>query len=103
VGPGVVVVKLLDLTEVTATVYIPNAELASVKAGGQATVVADALPGENFTGTVRTVAVEAEFTPRNIQTRTDRDRLVYPVEVVVSNPQLKLRAGMPVQVTLAGQ
>ena len=64
--------------------------------------VADAFPDEEFEGTVRTVALEAEFTPRNIQTRTDRDRLVYPVEVIVVNRDGKLRAGMPVQVTLPG-
>jgi HlyD family secretion protein len=51
---------------------------------------------------VRTVSLEAEFTPRNIQTRSDRDRLVYPIEVTVANPGGKLRAGMPVQVTLPG-
>ena len=51
---------------------------------------------------VRTVAFEAEFTPRNIQTRTDRDRLVYPVEVTVQNRDGKLRAGMPVQVSIPG-
>lgn len=100
VGPGVVVVKLLDLSEVTATFYLPNAELSAVKPGERATLVADAYPGETFTGTVKTVALEAEFTPRNIQTRTDRDRLVYPVEVAVVNAGQKLRAGMPVQVTL---
>jgi HlyD family secretion protein len=48
------------------------------------------------------VSVEAEFTPRNIQTRTDRDRLVYPIEVTVVNRDGKLRAGMPVQVSLPG-
>jgi HlyD family secretion protein len=51
---------------------------------------------------VHSVAARAEFTPRNIQTRTDRDRLVYPVEVRVANPEGKLRPGMPVQVTLPG-
>jgi HlyD family secretion protein len=65
-------------------------------------VVADAWPGERFAGKVATVALEAEFTPRNIQTRTDRDRLVYPVEVVVPNPGARLRPGMPVQVVLPG-
>lgn len=102
VTPGAVLVRLVDLSEVTATFYLPNAEIGVVKPGAPATVVADAWPGERFEGTVRTVALEAEFTPRNIQTRTDRDRLVYPVEVVVKNPGGKLRAGMPVQVTLEG-
>jgi HlyD family secretion protein len=101
-APGAVLVRLVDLSEVKATFYLPNAELAAVKQGAPAEVVADAYPGEVFRGTVRTVSVEAEFTPRNIQTRTDRDRLVYPVEVTVENRDGKLRAGMPVQVTLPG-
>jgi HlyD family secretion protein len=102
VSPGAVLARLVDLSEVKATFYLPNAELSAVKPGAKAVVVADAWPEERFEGTVRTVALEAEFTPRNIQTRTDRDRLVYPVEVRVTNPGGKLRAGMPVQVTLAG-
>jgi HlyD family secretion protein len=102
VPAGAVLVRLVDLSEVTATFYLPNAEIGAVKPGARADVVADAWPGESFEGTVRTVSLEAEFTPRNIQTRTDRDRLVYPVEVVVRNRDGKLRAGMPVQVTLPG-
>jgi HlyD family secretion protein len=101
VSPGAVLARLVDLSEVTATFYLPNAEVGAVKPGARAAVVADAWPGEEFEATVRTVALEAEFTPRNIQTRTDRDRLVYPVEVVVRNRDGKLRAGMPVQVTIA--
>lgn len=102
VAPGAVLVRLVDLTEVKATFYLPNAEVAAVRPGAPARVVADAYPGEVFEGTVRTVSLEAEFTPRNIQTRTDRDRLVYPVEVRVVNRGEKLRAGMPVQVVLPG-
>lgn len=102
VSPGSVLARLVDLSEVKATFYLPNAEIAAVRPGARATVVADAWPGEEFAGTVRTVALEAEFTPRNIQTRSDRDRLVYPVEVRVQNRDGKLRAGMPVQVTLPG-
>jgi HlyD family secretion protein len=102
VSPGAILVRLVDLSEVTATFYLPNAELGTVRPGARAVVVADAFPGEEFAGTVRTVALEAEFTPRNIQTRTDRDRLVYPIEVVVENRDGKLRAGMPVQVSLPG-
>lgn len=101
-APGATLVKLIDLSQVKATFYLPNAEVAAVKPGAKAEVVADALPGRTFTGTVRTVALKAEFTPRNIQTRTDRDRLVYPVEVAIANPDSSLLAGMPVQVRLPG-
>jgi HlyD family secretion protein len=95
-------VKLVDLAEVKATFYLPNAELSAARPGAPAEVVADAYPGEIFRGTIRTVAARAEFTPRNIQTRTDRDRLVYPVEVWLANPDRRLRPGMPVQVQLPG-
>ncbi len=102
VSPGAVLVRLVDLSDATATFYLPNAEIGAVRPGARAEVVADAFPGETFEATVRTVALEAEFTPRNVQTRTDRDRLVYPIEVAVKNRDGKLRAGMPVQVTLPG-
>ncbi len=100
VPAGQLLVRLVDLVEVKATFYLANAELAAARPGGRARVVADAWPGERFEGVVRRVGAQAEFTPRNIQTRTDRDRLVYPVEVTVPNPAGKLRPGMPVQVTL---
>ena len=99
---GQTLVKLVDLAEVKATFYLPNAELSAARPGAPAEVVADAYPGEIFRGTIRTVAARAEFTPRNIQTRTDRDRLVYPVEVRLANPDRRLRPGMPVQVQLPG-
>ena len=102
VSPGQTLVRLVDLSDLKATFYLPNAEIGTVKPGAAATVVADAWPKEVFEGKVRTVSLEAEFTPRNIQTRTDRDRLVYPVEVTVVNRDGKLRSGMPVQVTLTG-
>lgn len=100
--PGSIAVRLLDLREVRATFYLPNAELASVKTGAPVEVTADAYPGERFAGHVSNVAFEAEFTPRNIQTRSDRDRLVYPIEVVILNRDDRLRAGMPVDIILPG-
>ena len=102
VSAGQALVKLVDIAEVKATFYLPNAELAAARPGGKATVIADAWPSERFEGVVRTVSAQAEFTPRNIQTRTDRDRLVYPVEVWIANREGKLRPGMPVQVELSG-
>jgi len=101
-APGAIAVRLLDLGEVRATFYVPNAELGQVKTGAAVEVVADAYPGQRFTGRVSNVAFKAEFTPRNIQTRSDRDRLVYPVEVVLTNRGDKLRAGMPVEIAVLG-
>jgi HlyD family secretion protein len=100
VPTGQPLAKLVDLAEVKATFYLPNAEVAAARPGQKAIVVADAWPDRKFEGVVATASVKAEFTPRNIQTRTDRDRLVYPVEVRLKNPDGALRPGMPVQVSL---
>jgi HlyD family secretion protein len=100
VGPGMTLASIVDLSVVHAAFYLPNAELAAAQAGGTAIVRADAWPDTQFQGIVATVATEPEFTPRNIQTRTDRDRLVYRVEVDVPNPDGALRPGMPVEVEL---
>ncbi|MEQ1501470.1 MAG: efflux RND transporter periplasmic adaptor subunit [Myxococcota bacterium] len=100
VAPGTAVATIVDLAEVTATFYLPNAELAAATVGQRASVLADAWPDDAFDAKVLRVGPEAAFTPRNVQTRTDRDRLVYPIEVAIPNPDRKLRPGMPVQVTL---
>jgi HlyD family secretion protein len=99
-GRGIALVRLIDLTEVTVTFYLPNAELAAVSKDCRAQVTADAYPTRTFDGVVTSVSMEAAFTPRNIQTRSDRDRLVYPVEVSLKNDQGLLRAGMPATVRL---
>ena len=100
--PGMTLVRLVDLSTVTASFYLPNAEVEVARPQGRANVAADALPGTIFEGTIETVSRQAEFTPRNIQTRTDRDRLVYRVEVRVPNPDGRLLPGMPVTVTIPG-
>lgn len=102
VGPGATLATVVDLRIVQASFYLPNADLGAARPGGSATVQADAWPDRAFTGTIATVATEAEFTPRNVQTRTDRDRLVYKVTVDVPNEDGALRPGMPVEVRLLG-
>ena len=98
--PGTRILRLVVLDPVEITFYLPDAELALAKSGQPARVVADALPGVPFAGTVEWISPEAEFTPRNVQTRKDRDRLVYAVRVQVPNADRRLRVGMPVEVTL---
>ncbi len=97
---GAALMRLIDLEQVKIVFYLPNAEVGAVANGQGATVTADAYPGVQFTGQVTSISMEAAFTPRNIQTRSDRDRLVYPVEVSVPNADHRLRPGMPADVKL---
>lgn len=100
--PGMTLLTITDLTEATARFYLPNDALAAAAPGKPVHVVADAYPGESFEGTISYVSPRAELTPRNVQTREDRQRLVYAVEVRVPNGSGKLRSGMPVEVTIDG-
>ena len=102
VAPGSVLLSLTDVTEARTRFYLPNDDLAAAAPGRAVTLVADAYPGRTFRGTIFYVSPTAEFTPRNVQTREDRERLVYAVEVRVPNGVLTLRAGMPVEVTIDG-
>lgn len=100
--PGSRILSIVDTREVKAIFYLPNAELGAAAPGQKVSVVPDAYPERTFEGAIRRVAVTAEFTPRNVQTREDRDRLVYAVEVRIPNQDGTLRPGMPVEVTIPG-
>jgi len=100
VMPGAVVARVVNPDLMKATFYLPNADVDAASVGIAAKVTADAIPGQVFEAKVHRIGLEAEFTPRNIQTRSDRDRLVYPVELRLPNPQHRLRAGMNVTVQL---
>jgi HlyD family secretion protein len=102
VQPGTNVLLLTDVSEARTRFYLPNAELAAAAPGRKVKVVADAYPNTTFDGTIFYVSPRAEFTPRNVQTREDRERLVYAVEVRIPNADLRLRSGMPVEVSIVG-
>lgn len=98
--PGSSIVKIGRLDEVYTWIYVPNEEVGRVRLGQSVSLTADTYPGRTFTGTVARINEQAEFTPRSIQTKEDRTRLVYGVKVVVSNPDRALMPGMPVEAAL---
>jgi len=98
--PGTRVMTVVRLDRVETRFYLPNRDLAAASPGQKVQVVADAYPERAFEGTILSISAEAEFTPRNVQTREDRDRLVYAVRVEIANPRGELRPGMPVEVSI---
>ncbi|HEX6243857.1 MAG TPA: HlyD family efflux transporter periplasmic adaptor subunit [Polyangiales bacterium] len=97
---GAQVARLVDPDLISVTFYLANADVDRARVGMRAEVAADAYPNRSFQGTIYRLGLTAEFTPRNVQTRSDRDRLVYPVEVRVPNGEHLLRTGMQAVVTL---
>jgi len=61
-------------------------------------VTVDSCPGHIFTGVVSSISDKAEFTPRNVQTVAGRSATVYAVKLTVSDPEGKLKLGMPADV-----
>lgn len=96
--PGRPVARLVDRDPVWITVFVAQRDLSLVATGDRAEVLVDAYPEQRFSGRVVRIADEAEFTPRNVQTRDDRARLVFSVKVEIPNPEQLLRPGMGAEV-----
>ncbi len=98
VQPGASAVTMADLAELTITVYVPEDHYGEISLGQGATVTVDSFPNETFAATVSSIADQAEFTPRNVQTVQGRSATVYAVKLKVSDPGGKLKLGMPADV-----
>jgi HlyD family secretion protein len=98
--PGIVAMTIGDLRSPWVRIYIGEPDIGKVRIGQQASVATDAYPNRKFPGTLRFIASEAEFTPKNVQTREERIKLVYEARVYLSNEEGIFKPGMPADVTL---
>jgi HlyD family secretion protein len=110
--PGARLLEIADPEKVWVRVYLPEKEYGRVRIGDRAAVTTDSLPDRVFSGRVRSIAQEAEYTPRAVQTKEERAGLMYAIRVDVENPPTSrasggegrsgattgLRIGMPVDV-----
>ncbi|WP_321376072.1 HlyD family efflux transporter periplasmic adaptor subunit [uncultured Draconibacterium sp.] len=97
---GKALFKIADISELELKVYVSGAQLPHVKLGQQIDVMVDqnATENQHFTGTITWISSEAEFTPKIIQTKEERVKLVYAVKVTVKNDGT-LKIGMPGEVS----
>ena len=98
VQPGGSALTMADLAELTITVYVPEDHYGEISLGQGATVSVDSFPNQTFAATVSSISDQAEFTPRNVQTVQGRSATVYAVKLKVSDPDGKLKLGMPADV-----
>lgn len=100
VFPGMVLMTIGDYRRPWVRVYIGETDIGKVRIGQEAFAITDAYPTRKFPGTLRYIANEAEFTPKNVQTRQERVKLVYEARVYLSNEEGILKPGMPADVSL---
>jgi HlyD family secretion protein len=100
VSPGVPIAKISNLDEVYIRIYLPENVLGFVKLGDSVDVKIDSYPKRVFKGVVVFVSPKAEFTPKNVQTKEERTKLVYAVKVKVRNGEGIFKPGMPADVEI---
>jgi HlyD family secretion protein len=98
VQPGAAAITMANLNELTITVYVPEDRYGEISLGQKATVTVDSFPNTTFTASISSISDQAEFTPRNVQTVQGRSATVYAVKLEVSDPEGKLKLGMPADV-----
>ncbi len=95
VNSGREVLTVSDLSRVDLKIFVDETEIGKVKPGQKVDVKVDTFPGKTYTGTVSFISPEGEFTPKIIQTKKERVKLVYLVKVSIANPNFELKSGMP--------
>ena len=96
VGVGQRVLRLTYLDRVKLTIYVNEVDVGRITLGQGASVTIDAFgEGKEFAGRVTYVSPTAEFTPKNVQTREERSKLVFGVKIEVENPDGYLKPGLP--------
>jgi HlyD family secretion protein len=100
VFPGSALFSITDLSRVFLTIYLTERDLARVSIGQKAEVTIDAFEKRKFSGEVTYISPQAEFTPKNVQAREDRVKLVFAVKISIPNPDEVLKPGVPADAVL---
>ena len=95
VAPGTPIVTVGDLEHVWLRAYVDETDLGRVKVGQAAQVTTDTYSNKVYEGRVSFIASQAEFTPKSVQTKKERVKLVYRIKITIANPEMELKAGMP--------
>jgi len=93
---GTTVVTIGDIDHPWLRGYINETDLGRVKIGSPATLTTDSYKGRTYPGRVSFISSASEFTPKQIQTKEERVKLVYRIKIDVDNPQRELKSNMPV-------
>lgn len=88
-GVGSRVLTLIDLTDVYMTVFVPSAVATRLAYDDDARLILDAIPQYVAPARVSFVAAEAQFTPKTVETRDERDKLMFRVKLSLPPDLLK--------------
>jgi HlyD family secretion protein len=100
VAPNTPVATLLEKDQIYVRIYIPETEYGRLKLGQKAEVRVDSFPKAVFEGVLEQINQQAEFLPRNVQTREERVHQVFGIKIRINDPAGHVLAGMAADVKL---
>lgn len=101
VSPGSPAVSVLNREERWVRVFVPEGLMAAVRLGASALITTDTYEGKEYAGEISFIASQAEFTPKTVQTKEERVKLVYSAKVrITGDPTFELKPGMPADVVV---
>lgn len=93
VAPGGKILTLVDLGDIYMEIFLPSEQATKAKIGAEARITVDSAPGRAAAGYVSFVSPEAQFTPKQVETKSEREKLMFrvklkvPEELVISHIQ----------------
>ena len=103
IPPNTPIATLLERDQIYVRIYIPETEIGHVHIGQRAEIRVDSFPNQTFNGVVEQINQQAEFLPRNVQTREERVHQVFGIKVRIDDSSHRVLAGMAADVKLAPQ
>jgi HlyD family secretion protein len=99
---GTKILTLANIRDIWAYIYVPQPAVAKLSYGMKLKGSLPELKNREFTGKIIKISDEAEFTPKNVQTQSERERLIYGVKVsfLESNADEILKPGMTIEIAL---
>ncbi len=99
-SPGTILFSIIDFSQTYVKAYVPEEDVGRIKIGDRVEVRTDAYAQKTYPGKVDYISQEAEFAPKNVQTKEERLKLVYMVKSYLDNSSGELKPGMPVDVKI---
>jgi HlyD family secretion protein len=87
VAAGAPIVTILDLTDVYMTIFLPAADAGKLAVGDEARIILDPIPDYVIPATVSFVAADAQFTPKTVETKDERAKLMFRIKLKI-DPQV---------------
>lgn len=89
VAAGAPILTILDLTDVYMTIFVPAAVAGKLELGGEARLVLDPIPDVVIPATVSFVATDAQFTPKTVETKDEREKLMFRLKLKIDPALLR--------------